>query len=63
MTTSKDDLKKLTDNLKKLPDYNVLQTGQSLFTKITGIKTSSIQALEDMIKQKEESFDSKLKPK
>ncbi len=35
------------------PGYTVLKTGQNLFTQITGIKTSSIEALEEMFKDQE----------
>lgn len=55
--TSKEDLKSFKTSLMKSPEYEVLKTGQGLFTRITGIKTSSVTALEDMIEQKEKSFD------
>ena len=56
-TSSKAELGELKTKLMTSPEYDVLKTGQGLFTRITGIKTSSVVALEDMLKQKEESFD------
>jgi len=54
--SSPKELKTFKDNLENSPEFKVLNTGQGLFTKITGIKTSSVVALEDMISQKEESL-------
>lgn len=47
------ELNNLKDNLMQSPEYNILKKGQGVFTKITGIKTSSVKALEAMFKEKE----------
>lgn len=48
-----DELKEFKKNLQDMSEYQILKTGQGLFTQITKIKTSSVSALEDMIKQRE----------
>lgn len=49
---STEKLTELEGEFKNSPEYAILKKGQGLFTKITGIKTSSIKEVEDMIQQK-----------
>jgi hypothetical protein len=56
-TSSKEELDKLKKELKASPEYDVLKTGQSWFTQKTGVKTSSVRALDNMIKQKEKYLE------
>ncbi|MGL5743423.1 MAG: hypothetical protein ACRCXC_13285 [Legionella sp.] len=39
--------------LKDDPQYKILATGQDDFTKFFSLKTSSVKALEEMIKERE----------
>jgi hypothetical protein len=55
-TSSKEDLEKLKETVKGSYEYDVLKKGQGYFTQVTGIKTSSLLALDDMFKQQEEYF-------
>ncbi len=52
-TTSKKELDELKETVKTSDEYTVLKTGQGWFTQKTGIKTSSIKALESMFEQQE----------
>jgi len=53
-TFSVDELIELKVALKTTREYEILKTGQGWFTRLTGINTSSINALESMFKQQEE---------
>jgi hypothetical protein len=62
-TASKEDLQQLKHKLMKTPEYQILKTGQGLFTKITGIKTSSVIAFETMCSDQERYLESaQIKP-
>ncbi|KTD61485.1 Dot/Icm T4SS effector [Legionella santicrucis] len=47
-----EDVNKITDDFKKSNEYKILTTGQGLFTKITGIQTSSEKAVDQMVKDR-----------
>lgn len=55
--SSKDELKELKKEIMSSDEYKVLNTGQGLFTKITGIKTSSVKALDAMINEQEQNLN------
>jgi|GEM_PF-5215627 len=52
-TSTKEELDELKKEFKTSYENDILSTGQGMFTKKTGIKTSSIKALESMIEQQE----------
>lgn len=56
-TSSKEELTNLEKKLRDSPEFEVLQTGQGWFTQKTGIKTSSVEAFEDMLKQQGKNLD------
>ncbi len=60
-TTSRQSLDRLLkEDLEKRPEYQVLRTGQDLTTRCLGffgLKTSSIKALEEMIKEQQRNFE------
>ena len=49
---SKEELNDLKKQLESSPEYSVLKTGQGIFTKITGIKTTSQVTVEEMFAEK-----------
>ncbi|KTD10842.1 multifunctional virulence effector protein DrrA [Legionella gratiana] len=55
---SPEDLDQFKQSLKDRSEFKVLKTGQGTITKIMNLKTSSVEALEDILNQKERSFDS-----
>ena len=55
-TSSKEELAELKQEIKQSAEYKVLSTGQGLFTKLTGIKTSSVKTLDSMIKEQEDNI-------
>lgn len=57
-TSTKEELDDLKKELKTSYEGEVLNTGQGWFTQKTGIKTSSIKALESMIEQQEKYLSS-----
>lgn len=59
--TTKEELATLRQQLenKSNDEYNILAKGQGLFTKISGMKTSSVQSLEKLFKEKEEQIEAK----
>lgn len=62
-TSSKEELKSLEKQIKQSPEYKVLSTGQGLATKIFGLKTSSVDALEKMFTQQEKNISKAPAPK
>ena len=52
-TFSTDELTELKERLMSSRECEILKTGQGAFTRLTGIKTSSIVALENMFQQQE----------
>ena len=61
-TSSKEELSQLKDELLNSPEYKVLATGQGLFTKLTGKKTSSVKEFESMLKEQESNIENSIKP-
>lgn len=61
-TSSKEELADLKQEIKQSPEYKVLATGQGLFTKITGIKTSSVKELESMLDEQENNIENSARP-
>lgn len=54
---SKADFDTYKDTLMHSSEYTILKAGQGLFTRCTGKKTSSLAALEDMLKQIDDSIN------
>ena len=61
-TSSREELNQLKSELVNSPEYKVLATGQGLFTKLTGIKTSSVKEFESMIEEQEGNIESTIRP-
>lgn len=51
--TDKQGLDQIVKELKKSDEYKILKTGQDVTTRLLGLKTSSVAAFEDMIKNME----------
>jgi hypothetical protein len=56
-TSSKEELDALKQQLKDSVEYGVLKTGQGLFTRITGIQTTSQKTLETMFEEQEKNLE------
>ena len=54
---SKEELNDLKKQLKSSPEYAVLKSGQGLFTKITGIQTTSQKTFEAMFAEQEQNLN------
>lgn len=54
---SKQELQDLKTKIKGSDEYKILKTAEGTFTKITGIKTSSEKALNEMFKEQEQNLD------
>jgi len=52
-TTTTEELASLKEQLKASNEFKILKAGQGLFTKATGIETSSVKAFEAMFKEQE----------
>ena len=57
-TSSKEELDELKQQIKGSSEYKVLATGQGIFTRVTGIKTSSVKELESMFDEQESNLSS-----
>ena len=55
-TGSKEELNDLKKQLQSSPEYAVLKSGQGLFTKITGIQTTSQKTFEAMFSEQEQNL-------
>ncbi len=55
-TSSKEELAALKKEINASEESRVINTGQGLFTKLTGIKTSSAKALDAMFEQQEQNL-------
>ena len=54
-------LEKVIDDIKKTPEYEILRKGQGIVTRLFGLKTTSLEVLENMLKERLESLKNKHK--
>ena len=57
--TNIEGLNKIVDDFKKSPEYTTLKTGQGITTRVLGLKTDSVKALEKMITSAQDGVTNK----
>jgi len=56
-TSSKNELQDVVRDIKSSEEYKVLSKGQGVTTRFFNLKTSSVKAFEDMVKEQEKNVD------